>query len=47
LQEELWVKEVENPISKPIDQWRDELYGYWMVITDIKYSGDVDVAMYF
>ena len=32
--QELWVKAVENPILKPIDQWRDDLYGYWMVFSD-------------
>jgi hypothetical protein len=31
-----WVKEVENPVLKPLGQWRDELYGYWMVATDPK-----------
>jgi len=39
MQQQLWVKEVENPILKPLNDWRDELYGYWMVVTDMK---DVD-----
>jgi hypothetical protein len=32
--QELWVKKVENPTKKPLNIWRDELYGYWMVTTD-------------
>ena len=32
--QDMWVKEVINPTLKPLDQWRDELYGYWMVVTD-------------
>ena len=39
MEEKLWVKEVENPILKPLRQWRDELYGFWMVFSD---SHDVD-----
>ena len=31
MKQELWVKEVENPTIKPLNQWREELYGYWMV----------------
>ena len=27
-------KEVENPTLKSLDQWRDELYGYWMVFSN-------------
>jgi len=34
VEQELWVKEVENPVLRPINQWRDELYGYWMVFSD-------------
>ena len=44
MDKELWVKPVENPISKPLNQWRDELYGYWMVITDIKETAEVTMA---
>ena len=33
--DKLWVKEVENPVLKPLNDWRDELYGYWMVVTDM------------
>jgi len=31
---DLWVKKIENQILKPLDQWRNDLYGYWMVVTD-------------
>jgi len=41
---ELWVKQVENPISKPLNQWREELYGYWMVVTDMKNADGVRMA---
>ena len=44
MDKELQVKQVENPVSKPLDQWRDELYGYWMVVTDIKYDNDMEIA---
>jgi len=40
----LWVKEVENPILKPLNEWRDELYGYWMVVTDMKNINGVEMA---
>ena len=29
-----WIKEVENPVLKPLNDWRDELYGYWMLVSD-------------
>ena len=31
----LWVKEVENPVLKPLNEWRDELFGFWMVYSDL------------
>ena len=34
MMQDLWIKQVENSVSKPLNQWRDELYGYWMVVTD-------------
>ena len=34
MEQDLWVKEVNIPILKPLSQWRDELIGYWMVVTD-------------
>ena len=42
---DLWVKEVENPILKPLDQWRNDLYGYWMVITDSQVINGVKMAI--
>ena len=32
--EDLWVKQIENPTLKPLNQWRDELFGYWMVVVE-------------
>jgi len=32
----LWVKKINQPELKPLNQWRDELYGYWMVFSDTK-----------
>ena len=43
MEQELWVKEVETPVSKPLSQWRDELLGYWMVVTD---SATIDGVKY-
>ena len=42
---DLWVKEVSNPILKPLNQWRDELYGYWMVVTDSYKNDGIDMAI--
>ena len=36
MEKELWVKKIEQPNLKPLNQWRDELYGYWMVFSDTK-----------
>ena len=49
MQQELWVKEVEHPTSKPLDTWRDELYGFWMLVTDMKMiDGErVGIARYY
>ena len=44
MEKELWVKQVENPISKPLNQWREELYGYWMVVTDTKSIDGINMA---
>ena len=32
--QDLWIKQIENPVIKPLNQWREELFGYWMVVTD-------------
>ena len=32
--QDLWIKQVENPELKPLNQWREELFGYWMVVID-------------
>jgi len=44
MSQELWIKEIESPASKPLNQWRDELYGYWMVVTDSVSIDGVDMA---
>jgi len=44
MDKKLWVKKIEDPISKPLNQWRDELYGYWMVVTDMKNSNGIKMA---
>ena len=41
----LWVKEVEAPSLKPLNQWRDELFGYWMVVTDSTTVNGVNMAI--
>ena len=43
--QDLWVKEVENPISRPLNDWRDELYGYWMVVSDSKVINGVETVI--
>ena len=45
MKQALWVKEIETPILKPLNQWRDELYGYWMVYTDIGIVDGVKMAV--
>lgn len=42
--QDLWVKQVENPILKPLNQWRDELFGYWMVVSDSATVGGIKMA---
>ena len=44
MDKELWVKPVENPVSKPLNQWRDEFYGYWMVVSNTKSIDGIDMA---
>ena len=41
----MWVKEIVDPTLKPLDQWRDELYGYWMVVTDLTTIDGVRLAI--
>ena len=36
MNQDLWVKDIETPTLKPLSQWRDELYGFWMVYSDTK-----------
>ena len=45
MEKDLWVKEVDSSTLKPLDQWRDDLYGYWMVFSDIKYENGEKLAI--
>jgi hypothetical protein len=36
MNQDLWVKDIETPTLKSLCQWRDELYGFWMVYSDTK-----------
>ena len=44
MEQKLWVKEIEEPSLKPLNQWRDELLGYWMVITDSETINGINMA---
>jgi hypothetical protein len=41
----LWIRKIENPSLKPLNQWRDELFGYWMVVTDSTTIDGVEMAI--
>jgi hypothetical protein len=41
----LWVKETDNQVLKPLSQWRDDFYGYWMVVTDSATINGEDMAI--
>ena len=45
MEQDLWVKEIKNPVLKPLNQWRDELFGYWMVVTDSTTIDGIDMAI--
>ena len=45
MEQGLWVREVESPALKPLNQWRDELFGYWMVVTDSTIIDGVNMAI--
>ena len=45
MDEAIKVKDVENPILKPLDQWRDDLYGFWMVYTDMQIVDGVKMVI--
>jgi len=42
---DLWVKEVVNPTLKPLNSWREELYGYWMVTTDSQRVDGIEMVI--
>ena len=39
------VKNVDNQVLKPLDQWRDELYGFWMVYSDMQLIDGVKMVI--
>ena len=41
----LQVNAVENQVLKPFDQWRDDLYGFWMVYTDMQIIDGVKMVI--
>jgi len=45
MEEVLWVKKVESPALKPLDQWRDDFYGYWMVYSDVAHENGEKLAI--
>ena len=45
MERDLWVKMVDNPILRPLNEWRDELYDSWMVVTDMEYINGEKMAI--
>ena len=45
MEQTVHVKIVENQVLKPFDQWRDDLYGYWMVYTDMQIVDGVKMVI--
>jgi len=45
MEHDLWVKEVKDSALKPLDEWRDDLYGYWMVFSDVSYKDGEKMAI--
>ena len=43
--EDLWVRQVENPTLRPLNQWRDELFGFWMIVTDATIIDGISMAI--
>jgi len=39
------VKTVENQELKPFDQWRDDLYGFWMVYSDLQIINGIKMVV--
>jgi hypothetical protein len=39
------VRDVENQVLKPFDQWRDDLYGFWMVYSDMQIINGVKMVI--
>ena len=45
MEQSLWVKEVKDSALKPLNEWRDNFYGYWMVFSDISYKNGEKMAI--
>ena len=45
MKDALWVKKIEKPALKPLNEWRDELFGLWMVYSDLCMVSGVKHAM--
>ena len=45
MEQDLWVREVKNPTLRPLNQWRNELFGYWMVVTDSTTIDGINMAI--
>ena len=45
LEQLLKATPVKNPTLKPLNQWRDDLYGYWMVFTDVEYIDGIKMGI--
>jgi hypothetical protein len=43
--DDLWVKPIEHQDLKPLDDWRDDLYGFWMVVTGSTMVNGVKMAV--
>jgi len=43
--QKLFVKEANDFVSKPLNQLRTELEGFWMLVIDIKEVNDIEVAI--
>ena len=48
MDKELWIKEIETPAFKPLNQWREELYGYYMITSEEKIVDDIEmISVYY
>ena len=45
MEQTIQIKAVEDQVLKPFDQWRDDLYGFWMVYTDMQIIDGVKMVI--